>query len=199
MNRRSFLTSSTAATAVEVSGANTARAAEGRFQPGSVTYKLLQDMELETCITTLEKAGFAAIELRTGHKHGVEPSLDAAARVKVSARFARSKASDDAVHRQQIEIGKTFADLAKATGVIAVKVRPNGLPAAVPVATTVKNIASGQHEPGDYSQSKGVEVRMDYKNVGACWNSDPTDVVDGSVKQACAASGSFVTATSMSS
>ena len=35
-------------------------------------------MDLETVIHTLEMAGFDAVELRTGHKHGVEPSLSAA-------------------------------------------------------------------------------------------------------------------------
>src|SRR5580698_2888598 len=89
MNRRSFLTSSTALAAGALSPVRAA--AEGKFQLGSVTYNLLQNMDLETCITTLEKAGFAAIELRTGHKHGVEPSIDAAARIKVKERFARSK------------------------------------------------------------------------------------------------------------
>jgi sugar phosphate isomerase/epimerase len=225
MNRRSFLASSAAATAVAASGADSALAAEGKFQLGCVTYNLLQNMDLETCITTLEKAGFAAIELRTTHKHGVEPSIDAAARVKVKERFARSKvrllsfgstcefeSPDEAVRRQQIEIGKTFVDLAKDTGAIAVKVRPNGLPAGVPVDVTVKHIASGLHELGDYGQSKGIEIWMevhgpktqefplaseilhaaDHKNVGACWNSNPTDVVDGSVKQAYAALGPFI-------
>lgn len=225
MNRRSFLGASLGTTAVTLSGVPAATAAEGKFQLGSVTYNLLQNMDLETCIKTLEKAGFAAVELRTGHKHGVEPSIDAAARVAVRERFARSnvkllsfgstcefESPDEAVRRQQIEIGRTFVDLAKDTGAIAVKVRPNGLPAGVPVGTTVKNIAGGLHELADYGQSKGIEIWMevhgpktqefplaaeilhaaDHKNVGACWNSNPTDVVDGSVKQAYAALGSFI-------
>ncbi len=225
MNRRSFLVSSASVAAAAVADLEPAVAAEGHFQLGCVTYNLLQNMDLETCITTLEKAGFAAIELRTGHKHGVEPSIDAAARAKVRERFSRSKvrllsfgstcefeSPDEAVRRQQIEIGKSFVDLAKDTGAIAVKVRPNGLPAGVPVETTVKNIAGGLHELGDYGQSKGIEIWMevhgpktqefplasqilhaaDHRNVGACWNSNPTDVVDGSVKQAYAALGPFI-------
>src|ERR1700678_3837442 len=91
MNRRSFLTTSTAVTAGSLSGVAPVAAAEGHFQVGCVTYNLLQNMDLETCIKTLEKARFAAVELRTGHKHGVEPSIDAAARAAVKERFARSK------------------------------------------------------------------------------------------------------------
>jgi len=225
MNRRSFVASSAAVTAGVLSDAPSLPAATGNFQLGSVTYNLFQNMDLETTISTLEKAGFAAVELRTGHKHGVEPSIDAAARARVRERFQRSKVKllsygstcefqspDLAERRKQIEIGKTFVDLAKDTGAIGVKVRPNGLPAGVPVETTVRNIASGLHELGDYGESKGIEIWMevhgaktqefplasqilraaDHKNVGACWNSNPTDVVDGSVRQAFAALGPYI-------
>lgn len=227
MNRRSFLSSSAAGIAAGILSNPTSAVAapERRFQLGSVTYNLLQNMDLETCIKTLEKAGFAAIELRTGHKHGVEPSIDAAARAQVRERFTKTKikllsygstcefeSPDEAVRRQNIELAKQFVDLAKDTGAIAVKVRPNGLPAGVPVDTTVKNISTSLHELGDYGQSKGIEIWMevhgsktqefplasqilhtaDHKNVGACWNSNPTDVVDGSVKQAFAALGQFI-------
>src|SRR5206468_12681695 len=45
---------------------------------GAVTYNVLKDWDLETILKNLEAAGFEAVELRTGHKHGVEISLDAA-------------------------------------------------------------------------------------------------------------------------
>ena len=227
MNRRTFLESSAAAVAAGAlaNPATVQAAPERKFQLGSVTYNLLVNMDLETCIKTLEKADFAAIELRTGHKHGVEPTIDAEARAKVRERFTKTKVKllsygstcefespDEAVRRKNIELGKQFVDLAKDTGAISVKVRPNGLPAGVPVDTTVKNIGTSLHELGDYGQSKGIEIWMevhgpktqefplaaqilhaaDHKNVGACWNSNPTDVVDGSVKQAYAALGPFI-------
>src|SRR5260370_27941390 len=93
MNRRSFITTSTAA----VSGlactarVDAQRSADRRFQLGCVTYNLLKDMDLDAVILTLEAAGIAAVELRTGHKHGVEPTIDAAERARVRERFARSK------------------------------------------------------------------------------------------------------------
>jgi sugar phosphate isomerase/epimerase len=58
---------------------------------GCVTYNICKDWDLETLIGKLEEAGFEAVELRTSHKHGVEPTLDQAARKKVQARFERSK------------------------------------------------------------------------------------------------------------
>lgn len=225
MNRRSFVASSLAGVSAVLSEAPPAAAAEGHFQLGSVTYNLLQNMDLETLIRILEKTGFAAVELRTGHKHGVEPTLDAAGRVQVKERFLRSKVKllsygstcefqspDEAVRRKQIETGKAFVDLAKDTGAIAVKVRPNGLPAGVPLDTTVNNIASGIRELGEYGSGKGIAIWMEvhgsktqefplasrilrtvnHANVGACWNSNPTDVVNGSVKEAFAALGSYI-------
>jgi len=173
-------------------------------------------MDLETLIQTLERTGFAAVELRTGHKHGVEPSIGADERARVRERFQRSKvrllsygttcefqSPDAAERRKQIETGKAFVDLARDTGALGIKVRPNGLPAGVAYATTIKNIAGGIRELAEYGQSEHIEVWMevhgtntqepktaaeilstaDHRNAGACWNSNPTDVKDGSVRQ----------------
>jgi sugar phosphate isomerase/epimerase len=183
---------------------------------GAVTYNVLKDWDLETIIKNLEAAGFEAVELRTGHKHGVEPSLDAAGRERVKSRFGRSKVRllsfgstcefhsiDANERRKQVETGKQFVDLAHDTGAWGVKVRPNGLPKEVSRETTIGNIAAALRELGGYGQGKGVEIWMEvhgrdtqvppvaaaimkaanHSNVGVCWNSNPTDVVNGSVKE----------------
>ncbi len=219
MNRRSFLTGSAALAGGaltphgQISGAP---APAPQFQLGCVTYNLLKDMPLDTLIHTLETVGIAAVELRTGHKHGVEPSIGPADRALVRERFQRSKvrllsygttcefqSPDAAERKRQIETAKSFVDLAHDTGAMAVKVRPNGLPEGVPYAVTVQTIATGLREIGECGQSKGVEIWMEvhgkgtqepkaaseilrataHKNVGACWNSNPTDVHEGSLKQ----------------
>lgn len=182
---------------------------------GCVTYNVLKDWDLETIIKNLEAAGFEAVELRTGHKHGVEPSLSPEARERVKLRFQKSKirllsygttcefqSSDAAERKKQIEIGKQFVDLAHDTGAWGVKVRPNGLPNGVPTETTIQNIAASLRELGQYGQGKGAEIWLEvhgretqnppiaaaimkatkHENVGLCWNSNPTDVVNGSVK-----------------
>ena len=61
------------------------------MQLGCVTYNVLQNLDLEGIIGLLEKTGFAAVELRTGHKHGVEPSIDKEARERIKQRFEKSK------------------------------------------------------------------------------------------------------------
>jgi sugar phosphate isomerase/epimerase len=219
MNRRFFLKGAAALTGSAACGRSSAGAAPalaGQFQLGCVTYNLLKDMDVETLIKTLEDAGLAAVELRTGHKHGVEPSLGAEERKRVRTRFEQSKvrllsfgtacefhSPDQSERRRQVDLGKSFIDLARDTGALGVKVRPNGLPQGVPYQTTIRNIAGGLRELGDYGQSKGVEIWMEvhgpatsepkvaadilrtagHRNVGACWNSNKTDVVDGSVRQ----------------
>ncbi len=182
---------------------------------GAVTYNVLKDWDIETIIKNLEAIGYEAVELRTTHKHGVEPSLGQAERLAVRKRFAASKVrllsfgttcefqSPDAAERaRQVALAKEFVVLAHDTGALGVKVRPNGLPKDVPPQTTISNIAACLRDLGDFGAGYGVEIWMEvhgaetqrppvaaaimqaarHSNVGACWNSNPTDVVNGSVK-----------------
>jgi sugar phosphate isomerase/epimerase len=109
---------------------------------------------------------------------------------------------DPEVRKKNVATGKQFVELAHDTGAWGVKVRPNTLPKDVPPETTVKNIGTSLHELGEYAQGYGVEIWMEvhgrdtqnppmaaaimkatnHKNVGLCWNSNPTDIVNGSVK-----------------
>jgi hypothetical protein len=183
---------------------------------GAVTYEVLKDWDLETIVRNLEAAGFDAVELRTGHRHGVEPSLGTAERDRVRKRFENSKVrllslgstcefhSPDAdVRKRNVEVGKQFVDLAHDTGAWGVKVRPNGFPKNVPRDVTIGSIGASLRELGDYGAGHGIEIWLEvhgdgtqfpsvaadimkatrHKSVGLCWNSNPPDVVNGSVKQ----------------
>ena len=182
---------------------------------GAVTYNVLKDQDVETIIRWLEAAGFEAVELRTEHKHGVEPTLAEAERERVRARFANSKvrllsfgstcefhSPDEAVRRKNVEQGKRWIELAHDTGAWGVKVRPNGFPQGVPEQVTIGRIAECLRELGDYGAGRGVEIWMEvhgrgtqnppvsaaimkatkHDAVGVCWNSNPTDIVNGSIK-----------------
>ncbi len=215
MKRRSFFALPAALCALPE--AEAAPPAARPFQLGCVTYNVLKDMDLDTVITTLEKAGLTCVELRTEHKHGVEPAIGPAERAKVKERFAASKVKlvsygttcefqslDDAARRKQIDLAKAWVDLAKDTGAVGVKVRPNGVPNGATLQATIQRIGAGLREVGEYGQSKGIEIWMEvhgrttqeppnaaailaaagHPNVYACWNSNPTDVSNGSVKAA---------------
>jgi sugar phosphate isomerase/epimerase len=214
MKRRSFLALPAVCALPEVEAAPPAARP---FQLGCVTYNVLKDMDLDTILKTLEAAGFGCVELRTEHKHGVEPSISAAQRAKVRERFQSSKiklvsygttcefqSTDDAARNKQIELAKSWVDLAKDTGAVGVKVRPNGVPNGATLQATIARIGAGLREVAEYGQSKGIEIWMEvhgrttqepanaaailaaakHPNLGACWNSNPTDVVNGSVKEA---------------
>jgi sugar phosphate isomerase/epimerase len=185
------------------------------FHLGSVTYNLLKDLDVESIIRVLEGARFEAVELRTTHRHGVEPSIGREERARVRGLFEKSKVrlvsygttcrfqSPDAAERaKQLATARQFVDLARDTGAIGIKIQPMEFPAEVPVAATIGNFGSALRELGDYGSSQGVEIWMEvharaadpptaaaimrsagHKNVGLCWNSNPEDVVNGSVKQ----------------
>jgi sugar phosphate isomerase/epimerase len=164
----------------------------------------------------LEGAGFEGVELRTGHKHGVEPSISQEERLKVRRRFEQSRirlvsygttcrfqSPDAAERKQQLGIAKQFVDLAHDTGALGIKIQPLGFPPGVSKETTVQNFGASLHELGDYGATNGVEIWMEvhgrgtsdppvaaaivraaaHKNVGVCWNSNDTDLTNGSVRE----------------
>src|SRR5690242_9342418 len=84
-SRRDFLKAAALVPAVGLANAATT------FHLGTITYNVLKDQDLEGIIRILEATNFEGVELRTGHKHGVEPSLSSAERANVRKRFGKSK------------------------------------------------------------------------------------------------------------
>lgn len=112
---------------------------------------------------------------------------------------------DSAIVKKNIEDCKAFTILAKDLGAAGVKVRPNGLQIAkgIPEEKTLEQIGLALRECGQFASDHGVEIWLEvhghdtqhpprirkildicnHPSVGACWNSNPTDVKDGSVKE----------------
>ena len=104
--------------------------------------------------------------------------------------------------RENIDGTKEYAQLAADVGAPGVKVRPNGLPGEVPVEETLTQIGLSLRECGEFASDLGVQIRLevhgretshlphirrimditDHDNVFVCWNSNPGEVEDGSVK-----------------
>jgi sugar phosphate isomerase/epimerase len=113
------------------------------------------------------------------------------------------QAADPAVVRQNIDGTKAYVRLAHDIGSPGVKVRPNGIPRGANLDQTLRQIGRALHEVGEDAAGFGIEIRVevhgattqelphfsrimryaDHPNVFACWNSNPTDVVKGSVKE----------------
>ncbi len=108
---------------------------------------------------------------------------------------------DDAVVRRNIEETKAFAVLSHDLGGTGVKVRPNALVEGEEQARTVERIGLALRECGEFAAGYGQEIRVevhgpgtsdlsvmrqimeaaDHPQVVVCWNSNPGEVVDGSI------------------
>ena len=185
---------------------------------GLVTYNLARSWDLETIISRCEAAGYQAVQLRTEHRHGVEVTLSAADRAEVRDRFRDSgiqevslgstseyHSLDAAEVRRQVDLTKSFVDLAVDIGAVGVKVRPNGLQEAAGGLRdkTLEQIGLALRQCGRHAEGSPVSIwlevhgpdtshppnirrimeAVDHPKVGVCWNSNPTDVVDGSVRE----------------
>ena len=113
------------------------------------------------------------------------------------------QATDPAVVRKNIEGTKEYVRLAHDLGAPGVKVRPNGIPRGADLDATLRQIGRALHEVGEDAEGFGVEIRVevhgavtqllpniakimayaDHPNVFVCWNSNPTDVKDGSIRE----------------
>ncbi len=186
------------------------------FKLGLVTYELAKDWDIETIIKNCEAAGFEGVELRTTHRHGVEPSMSKERRAEVRKRFEASgvrlvslgstceyQSPDSAVLARNIEETRRFCELAHDLACLGVKVRPNGFPKDVPHDKTLEQIGHALTQCGNAARDLGVGIWLevhgrgtqlppnvcqimkvaDHPSVGVCWNSNDTDVVNGSVKQ----------------
>ena len=222
-SRREFL----AAGAVAAAGLDSAFAADAPapalrpgqvanvpFRLGIVTYNIAATWDLPTIFRICRNVGLGPVELRTTHRHGVEPTLSPERRREVRQQFTDSgvefwgcgsvcefQATDPAVVRRNIDQCKEFIRLSADLGGRGVKVRPNGLPTGVPVERTLEQIGRSLRECGQAAADAGIEIWLevhgagtqlprhcktimeaaDHARVGLTWNSNPTDVENGSV------------------
>jgi sugar phosphate isomerase/epimerase len=143
---------------------------------GLVTYMIASQWDVPTIIQKCTELGYAGVELRTTHAHGVEPSLSTQERRAVRDRFQDSAvtlwglgttceyhALEHAELERNIVDTKAFVDLAADVGARGVKVRPNGFheQEAVPRERTLEQIGTAFCECGAYAQDRGVELWME--------------------------------------
>lgn len=184
-NRRQFLQTSVLLGTTVVAGGPLAALRGAADKPGSkmqlgfCTYLWGQDWDLPTLIANCEKAEVLAVETRTEHAHGVEPSLTESQRADVRKRFADSRVqllgpgTNEAYHypdpaqlNKAIERTKAFIKLSHDCGGSGVKVKPNDLPKNVPQEKTVAQIGQSLNVVGKFAADYGQEIRLEVH--GSC-------------------------------
>lgn len=218
ISRRSWLAGSLATSGALLFGGPDARTAFAQTEAGIdsvplklglVTYNWGKDWDIPTIIANCTETGFAGVELRSTHKHGVEITLSEAERADVKSRFDDSEVElmglgsaceyhspDPAVVKKNIEETKAFIQLCHDVGGSGVKVRPNGLPAGVPIEKTLQQIGQSLNEVAQYGADYGIQIRLevhgkgtselpnvktimdiaDHPNNVVCWNCNPEDL-----------------------
>ena len=182
MTRRRFLTFSAAAASLSCLPAAGIRAAlrvENKMRLGLVTYLWGQDWDLPTVIDNCAKSGVLGVELRTEHKHGVEPSLSQAQRMEVRQRFEDSPTelvgygSNAQFHekdldkvKQNIELTKAYIKLMHDCGGTGVKVKPNGFAPGVPHEKTLQQIGRALNIVAAYGADYGQKIRLEVHGRG---------------------------------
>jgi sugar phosphate isomerase/epimerase len=183
VNRRRFLQTASALPAASLAAAPLTAApadkAPLKYRLGIVTYNIAAQWDIPTILKVCKNVGLAAVELRTTHKHGVEPSLGSDARREVRQRFQDAgvqiwgtgttcefHSPDSAVVRKHIETCKQFVQLTADIGGKGVKVRPNALPKEVPVQKTLEQIGKALTECGKAAADANIEIWVEVHGPG---------------------------------
>ncbi|NLE61728.1 MAG: sugar phosphate isomerase/epimerase [Planctomycetes bacterium] len=158
---------------------------------GLVTYNLAADWDLDTLIRRCGEIGLSAVEFRTTHKHGIEPSLSKEQRKEVRRKLDDSGLSawslgsvceyhspDPAVLAKNMEDSRRFVELAADLGAKGVKVRPNGLPKEVSEDKTLEQIGRSLHAVGEMAAAAGVEIWCEMHGGGTSEPSRMRKIMD---------------------
>lgn len=175
LSRRTFLQSS-ASLALAGTACRLLPAAEleSNLSFGLVTYMWGADWDLPTLIANCQKTQVLGVELRTTHKHGVEPNLNEAQREEVRKRFGdsgvtmvgigsneRFDSPDPVVLKKAIEATKEFIRLSHDVGGSGVKVKPDTFHKEVPREKTIQQIGEALIEVAEYGSGFGQQIRLE--------------------------------------
>jgi sugar phosphate isomerase/epimerase len=128
---------------------------------------------------------------------------DAGVQIWGSGTVCEFHSPDAAVVRRNIDTCRDFIRLVADIGGRGVKVRPNALPDGVPVARTLDQIGRALRTCGQAAADANVEIWVevhgrgtahpphirtmmqtaDHRSVGVTWNSNGTDIQNGSIRE----------------
>ena len=175
--RRDFLKSislTTASLAVSGEGLFALPKKRAKMKPGLVTYQWAKDWDVPTIIANCEKSGLLGVELRTEHKHGVEPTLTQAQRKDVKRLFDNSKVTfigygsnvefdspDPAILKKNMDFGKELVKLSHDIGGTGVKVKPNRFHPDVPREKTIEQIGKSLNALATFAANYNQKIRLE--------------------------------------
>jgi sugar phosphate isomerase/epimerase len=146
---------------------------------GLVTYNWGKDWDLPTLLKNCAAGRCDGVELRSTHRHGVEPKLNEKQRREVQQQFGDSPVElvglgsaceyhspDPAVLKKHIDETKAFVVLCHDIGGGGVKVRPNDLPKDVPAEKTIEQIGKSLNQVAEFAAGYGVEIRVEVHGRG---------------------------------
>ncbi len=149
------------------------------MQLGLVTYQWGADWDLPTVIKNCEQTGFAGVELRSTHKHGVEPSLNESERKEVAQRFADSgvelvglgtaceyHSPDPAELKKNIEETKAFIRCATTWVARASRCGPTDCRPACRRTRRSSRSATRSTKWPQFGEGYGVEIRLEIHGRG---------------------------------
>jgi sugar phosphate isomerase/epimerase len=136
-------------------------------------------MDLPTVIDACERSGLRGVELRTEHKHDVEPKLSKAEREEVRKRFHDSNvkligygsncefhAKEPEKLKANVELAKEYIRLMHDCGGSGVKVKPNSFVEGVPHEKTIEQIGRALNEVAEYGEGFGQKIRVEVHGPG---------------------------------
>ncbi len=185
MSRRNFVQSSGAAAAAFLGASLLPSPAFAKAMPGSkmhlglVTYLWGEHWDLDTIIKNCTASDVLAVELRTEHAHGVQPTISKAEREEVKKKFADSPVTclgpgtnqhydepDPAKLKENIQGTKDFILLSHDIGATGVKVKPNSFHEGVDREKTIEQIGKSLNEVGKFAGEHGQQIRVEVH--GSC-------------------------------
>jgi sugar phosphate isomerase/epimerase len=131
-------------------------------------------MDLATVLRACQQSGMGGVELRTEHKHAVEPTLTNDQRKHVAKQFQDSGieligyGSNCEFHSakpedlaRNIEQCKKYIQLMHDCGGSGVKVKPNAFVPNVPNERTIEQIGKSLNELAAYGEGYGQQIRLE--------------------------------------
>jgi sugar phosphate isomerase/epimerase len=180
-NRRQFLGATMVGAAWMSCGVRLAGQTAPKLSPkgqnmayGLVTYMWGAEWTLDELLERCAAADVRGVELRTTHRHGVEPTLTAQQRSEVARKFQEARITlvglgsnerldhpEPAALQKAVHTIQEFVRLSHDVGGTGVKVKPDSFHPNVPREKTIEQIGKTLNQLGEFAEGFGQQIRLE--------------------------------------